>query len=71
MSTVHEMLKRILILGSGGVLGFLLTVGAARVSQAWGLFSNRDLNRSSEYVRDVLQMVNQNYVDSTRDGGVA
>lgn len=66
MSTVHEMLKRILILGSGGVLGFLLTVGAARVSQAWGLFSNRDLNRSSEYVRDVLQMVNQNYVDSTR-----
>jgi carboxyl-terminal processing protease len=68
MSTVHEMLKRILILGSGGVLGFLLTVGAARVSQAWGLFSNRDLNRSSAYVRDVLQMVNQNYVDSTSVG---
>ncbi len=64
MHTVHEMFKRILILAAGGVLGFVLTVGAARVSQAWGLFPNRDLNRSSDYVREVLQMVNQNYVDS-------
>jgi carboxyl-terminal processing protease len=68
MHTVHVMFKRILILGAGGVLGFVLTVGAARVSQAWGLFSNRDLNRSAEYVREVLQMVNQNYVDSTQVG---
>lgn len=65
MHTVHDMFKRILILGAGGVLGFVLTVGVARVSQAWGLFPNRELNRSAEYVREVLQMVNQNYVDAT------
>jgi carboxyl-terminal processing protease len=64
MDTVDGMFKRIFILGAGGVLGFVLTVGVARVSQAWGLFSNRELNRSADYVRDVLQMVNQNYVDS-------
>jgi len=64
MDTVHEMFKRILILVTGGVLGFVLTVVVAHVSQAWGLFPNRDLNRSSEYIREVLQMVNQNYVDS-------
>src|SRR5688572_29385946 len=66
MHTVQEMFKRILILGVGGVLGFVLTVGVARVSQAWGLFPNRELNRSAEYVREVLHMVNQNYVDSTQ-----
>ncbi|HTO03588.1 MAG TPA: S41 family peptidase [Opitutus sp.] len=65
MHTVPEMFKRILILGAGGVLGLVLTVGAARVSVAWGLFPNRDLNRSAEYVREILQMVNQNYVDAT------
>ncbi|MEO6003133.1 MAG: S41 family peptidase [Opitutus sp.] len=65
MHTVHEMFKRILILATGGVLGFVMTVGAARVSHAWGLFPNRDLNRTSDYLREVLQMVNQNYVDSS------
>ena len=65
MHTVPEMFKRILILGAGGVLGLVLTVGVARVSQAWSLFPNRDLNRSAEYVREILQMVNQNYVDAS------
>jgi carboxyl-terminal processing protease len=65
MDTVHVMFKRILILACGGVLGFALTVGVARLSQSWGLFPNRNLNRSSEYVREVLQMVNEYYVDST------
>lgn len=65
MDTLNRMFKRILILAGGGVLGFLLTVGAARVSHAWGLFPNRELNQSSAYVREVLQMVNESYVDST------
>jgi carboxyl-terminal processing protease len=64
MHTVAVMFKRILILVTGVGLGFALTLGAARYSQAWGLFSNRDLSRSTEYMRDVLQMVNQNYVDA-------
>ena len=65
MHTVPEMFKRILILGAGGVLGLVLTVGAARLSLAWGLFPNRELNRSAEYVREILQMVNENYVDAS------
>ena len=65
MHTLGMMFKRILVLAAGGVLGFVLTVGTARLSLAWGWFPNRDLNRSSEYVRDVLQVVNQNYVDPT------
>jgi carboxyl-terminal processing protease len=63
MPTVLLMFKRILILASGVALGFGLTLGAAHFSQAWGLFPNRDLSRSMEYMRDVVQMVNQNYVD--------
>lgn len=64
MRTVGAMLKRILLVAAGVALGFALTLGLARVSGAWSLFTNRDLNRSADYVREVLQMVNQNYVDS-------
>lgn len=64
MHTVAGMFKRILTLAAGVALGFGLTVGAARLTQAWGLFPNRDLNRSAEYMREVLQMVNQHYVDA-------
>lgn len=63
MHTVGGMFKRILTLATGVTLGFALTVGAARVAQAWGWFSNRDLDRSSDYVREVLKLVNENYVD--------
>ena len=65
MHTVAGMFKRILLVAAGVALGFALTVGAARIAAAWSLFPNRDLNRSSDYVRDVLQLVNQNYVDGS------
>lgn len=58
------MFKRVLLIAAGVVLGFGLTVGAARVAGAWGWLTNRELHRSADYVRDVLQMVNQNYVDA-------
>ncbi len=64
MHTVGWMFKRILILAVGVALGLGATVIAPRLSQAWGLFPNRDLNQSAEYMREVLQMVNQNYVDA-------
>lgn len=64
MHTVVSMFKRILLVTAGVALGFALTVGSARIAAAWSLFPNRDLNRSSDYVRDVLQLVNQNYVDA-------
>ncbi|HWA85527.1 MAG TPA: S41 family peptidase [Opitutus sp.] len=62
------MFKRILILATGVTLGFALTVGAARLASAWGLFPSRELSRSTDYLRDVLQMVNDNYVDASAAG---
>lgn len=62
--TVAGMWKRLLVLGAGIALGFGLTLAVARVSFAWGWFPNRELNRSTDYVRDVLRLVNENYVDA-------
>lgn len=57
------MFKRILTLVTGAVLGIALTVAAARVAAAWNLWPNRDLSRSAGYVKDVMRLVNENYVD--------
>ncbi len=58
------MLKRILIIATGLVLGLVLSLGAARLALAWGLFPNRELDRSSSYMREVMQLVNENYFDA-------
>lgn len=58
------MLKRIVVLAAGVALGLLLALGAARVAFAWGIFPNRDLDRSASYVKEVLKLVNENYVDA-------
>ena len=57
------MFKRILIIALGVILGIVLSLGAVRASLAWSLFPKRDLERSSGYVKEVLQIVNENYVD--------
>jgi carboxyl-terminal processing protease len=57
------MSKRIVLLAAGVALGLVLAVGVAQVSMAWGLFPNRELNRSADYVREVLRMVNENYIE--------
>ncbi len=59
------MLKRILVIASGVFLGAMLSLGAARMAAAWGLWPNRELEQSSRYVREVLEIVNKNYVDAT------
>lgn len=63
MTTVVVMFKRILTLISGMALGMALGVAALRVSTAWNLWPNRELSRSSGYVKDVMRLVNENYVD--------
>jgi carboxyl-terminal processing protease len=63
MDTLAAMFKRILILSGAVVLGFAACLGAIRMSASWSLFPNRDLERSSAYVREVLKIVNENYVD--------
>jgi carboxyl-terminal processing protease len=60
------MLKRIFTIACGIVLGLTLAMGAARVALAWGLFPNRELEKSTSYLRDVLELVNDNYVDEQK-----
>ena len=64
MHTVTRMLKRFLILATGMVLGMGLALVGTRMALAWGLFPNRELDRSSAYMKEVLQLVNENYVDA-------
>jgi len=71
MDTVGGMFKRILVLLAAAALGATVSLVAIRTALAWSLLPNRDLNRSSNYLRDVLKIVNENYVDdkaSTYDG---
>lgn len=63
MHTVAAMLKRILILATGVLLGMVLSVGAVRLASAWALFPSRDYSRASNYVREVMKLVGDNYVD--------
>jgi carboxyl-terminal processing protease len=60
--------KRILTLATGVLLGALLFPAGLRLATLWGLFPNRDLNHASSYVREVMEIVNENYVDSTAVG---
>jgi carboxyl-terminal processing protease len=62
------MFKRILVLLGAALLGFAACLGAIRLAGAWSLFPNRGLERSSGYVREVLKIVNENYVDPGASG---
>ncbi|MDO8543466.1 MAG: S41 family peptidase [Opitutaceae bacterium] len=63
MATVTAMFKRILVLVTGVMLGVTLAVAGLRVAAAWNLWPNRDLARSANYVREVMRLVNENYVE--------
>lgn len=65
MPTVPGMFKRILILTSGLVLGVCLTFAVHRASAAWNIWPNRDLSKASAYVKDVMKLVNESYVDES------
>ncbi|MEO6244269.1 MAG: S41 family peptidase [Opitutaceae bacterium] len=57
------MFKRILPLASGVVLGLAFAAVGQRVATSWSIWPNRDLSRASGYVKDVMRLVNENYVD--------
>lgn len=63
MPTVGGMFKRILPLATGIVLGIALSVIGGRLATRWGLLPDRGGARSVRYVREVMQLVNDNYVD--------
>jgi carboxyl-terminal processing protease len=60
------MLKRILAIASGMLLGSVLAVGTANVAGRYGWWPGRELDRSAAYVREVLQLVNDQYVEPDR-----
>lgn len=64
MPTVTGMIKRILTLATGVLLGVAVSMAGLRVAAAWNLWPNRDLSRSAAYVKDVMRLVNENYVDA-------
>ncbi len=61
------MLKQVFTIAAGVALGSGMALGGAHLAFTWGWFGNHDLDRSAAYVRDVMQKVNENYVD----GGMA
>src|SRR5581483_4298157 len=64
MHTVADMHKRIFTIVTGVALGVALTLLVGRLTLAWSLFPNRDVERSASYFHDVLKLVNANYVDA-------
>lgn len=63
MATVTTMFKRILTLVSGAILGIAFAVAGLRVTAAWNIWPNRDLSKSVGYLKDIMRLVNENYVD--------
>lgn len=63
MPTVAAMFKRILTIATGVALGLALAMAGRRVAAAWNLFPPRELSKSSAYVKEVMRLVNENYVD--------
>jgi carboxyl-terminal processing protease len=63
MDTLADMFKRILVLLAAAAVGIAVYEGSMRLAASFSLFPNRDLDRSSGYVREVLKIVHENYVD--------
>ncbi len=61
--TVAGMLKRILSLSVGMVVGTLIAFGLLHVVDLLGWRGNSELDRSAHYYRQVLQLVQDRYVD--------
>ena len=57
------MVKRILSVAAGVALGGFIALGGAHLALARGWFGGSELDHASDYVRKVLDLVNDNYVD--------
>ncbi len=64
MTTVRRMLKRIFAIGAGIGVGLLCSVGAVHLGALWGLWPDRELERSTAQIREVMQLVHDRYVDA-------
>jgi carboxyl-terminal processing protease len=66
MHTVAGMHKRIFAIAGGILIGAALTLLAGRLSLAWSLFPNRDVDHATGYYGSVLKLVHENYVDGKK-----
>lgn len=55
--------RPLLVLACGVALGLIIAAAAARTGLAPGLFAGRDVARAAGYVREVMSIVNDKYVD--------
>jgi carboxyl-terminal processing protease len=62
------MFKRIITILLGVMAGYLMTLGVVQVSQAWGLWPDREASRSAAQVREVLLLLNKHYVEEGEVG---
>ncbi len=62
------MFKRIITILLGVIAGYLMTLGVVQVSQAWGLWPDREASRSAAQVREVLLLLNKHYVEEGEVG---
>lgn len=57
------MLKRIFAIATGIGAGVLCSVGAVHLGAWWGLWPNRELDRASTQVREVMRLVHDRYAE--------
>jgi len=60
------MLKRILTIACGVVLGACLVAGAAWLASALGILPNHELRQSASYVRKVMSLIGDDYYDAKK-----
>lgn len=58
------MFRRIVSIGLGVIAGYLMALGGVEVVAAWGLWPDRETNRASEQVAQVMRLLNKHYVDA-------
>jgi carboxyl-terminal processing protease len=64
MPIVRGMGNRFLTLATGVLLGVAASLAAVKVAAAWRWWPDRDLARASAYVREVMELVQTQYVDA-------
>lgn len=60
------MLRRAFTLAGGALCGSAVAFTVIQTASGWGLWPNRELDRSSSYVRQVMELVGEHYVDADK-----
>jgi len=60
------MLRRALPLAAGALCGSLVAFTVIQTAAGWGLWPNRALDRAANDVREVMELVAENYVDGDK-----